>query len=218
MLFLELLRFGCMHGRPLEHIPPEQTDAFEFEREVLLLTRTFSLLPATLYSAPWEGPLDHDLLGFNSIVKLLHRALRNVLESELAARVLRREFYAPPQCRRYFFFLFSVLFFFLSLLVPFLFLCCTCDEISLCTNDSKIILNIVQIVVPFSARAARTTVAVCSRVQHGSRHRIEAYAASKRRNQRKFVFFFKKKRGSACVTVTRKNAKNAFLFCFVLFF
>ena len=42
------------------------------------------------------GPLDHDLLGFNSIAKALHRALRNVLEAEFAARVLRRECTALP--------------------------------------------------------------------------------------------------------------------------
>ncbi len=60
-----------------------------------LLTRVFSLLACDLRAEAWEGPLDHDLLGFNSLVKALHRTLRNVLEAELTARVLRRELAAP---------------------------------------------------------------------------------------------------------------------------
>jgi hypothetical protein len=116
------LRLSFVHGLPLRHIPNEESESFDGEREVFLLTRVFSLLPATLRDVPWEGsyartvaycchskvsvtstvlclcvgPLDHDLLGFNSLAKAMHRALRNVLEAELAARVLRRECTALP--------------------------------------------------------------------------------------------------------------------------
>lgn len=62
-----------------------------------LLTRVFSMVPSNLREVAWEGPLDHDLLGFNSLIKALHRSLRNVVEGELLARVLRRDCTAPVQ-------------------------------------------------------------------------------------------------------------------------
>lgn len=91
MLVLELLRMGLLNGDAFHHYPPETTPQFDNELQVRLLTRVFSVLACNLRAEAWEGPLDHDLLGFNSLVKALHRTLRNVLEAELAARVLRRE-------------------------------------------------------------------------------------------------------------------------------
>jgi hypothetical protein len=97
MLVLELLRLGLLNGDALHHHPPETTPPFDSEQQVRLLTRVFSVLTCDLRAEAWEGPLDHDLLGFNSLVKALHRTLRNVLEAELTARMLRREHGTPVQ-------------------------------------------------------------------------------------------------------------------------
>mmetsp|Transcript_22919 Transcript_22919/g.38984 ORF Transcript_22919/g.38984 Transcript_22919/m.38984 type:complete len:702 (-) Transcript_22919:69-2174(-) len=95
MLALELLRLNKLNGSQLNHIPPEVSQSFDGEQQVLLLTRTFSILPCALLEEAWEGPLDHDLLGFNSLMKAIHRSLRNCLEADLLARVLRREHRTP---------------------------------------------------------------------------------------------------------------------------
>jgi len=54
--------------------------AYPNEREIALLTRVFTLLPMRLLEKSWEGPIDHDLMGFNSIVKALYKTLRNLME------------------------------------------------------------------------------------------------------------------------------------------
>ena len=95
MLLLELLRLGMLQGQALQFVPPSTAPSYDGEQEVRLLTNVFSVLQCQLKAEAWSGPLDHDILGFNSLVKALHRTLRNVLEAELVARVMRRECTAP---------------------------------------------------------------------------------------------------------------------------
>ncbi|MBM6387602.1 MAG: hypothetical protein JSY10_27080 [Paenibacillus sp.] len=45
-----------------------------------MLSRALSLLPMNLKSSPWSGPLNRDLLVFNSFVKALNRSYRNLCE------------------------------------------------------------------------------------------------------------------------------------------
>jgi hypothetical protein len=82
---LELLRLGHLHGMPLKTFLENKLEPVDKEREINLLTRIFSLLPGTMEEGrSWEGPIDPDLMGFNSIVKALYKTLRNLLEMLLA--------------------------------------------------------------------------------------------------------------------------------------
>jgi hypothetical protein len=55
-------------------------------KEIALISRLFSFLNATYSNSetPWNGPLDKDLMGFNSIVRTHVKALRNLAEMTLA--------------------------------------------------------------------------------------------------------------------------------------
>lgn len=92
-VFLELLRAKALHGRALVSVvgvaPPN-------EQEVALLSRVFSLLPLRTTQKAWSGPVDHDLMAFNSIVKVMYKSLRNLEEMLLVNLVLSRRALCEP--------------------------------------------------------------------------------------------------------------------------
>ncbi|CEI85850.1 hypothetical protein RMCBS344292_00299 [Rhizopus microsporus] len=50
------------------------------QKNIILLSRALSLLPIKLKNMQWSGPLNRDLLVFNSFVKALNRSYRNLCE------------------------------------------------------------------------------------------------------------------------------------------
>jgi hypothetical protein len=46
---------------------------------------------------PWSGPIDHELMGFNSIVKALQRSLRNLTEILTAHAVITHKARLSPE-------------------------------------------------------------------------------------------------------------------------
>jgi len=96
LLVIELLRTGYLNGNKLS-IVSSQLENYENEREISLLTRIFSILPAQTLERSWEGPVDHDLMGFNSIVKAVYRSLRNLIEMLLLRLFLKRKSKLPPK-------------------------------------------------------------------------------------------------------------------------
>ena len=58
-----------------------QRDSQKFyEQAALLTSRVCSLLPMQLGDGPWLSDVSKDLLAFNTIVKALHKTLRNLIE------------------------------------------------------------------------------------------------------------------------------------------
>jgi hypothetical protein len=92
-VFLELLRSKLLHGRALV---PVVGAAHPNEQEVALLSRVFSLLPLKTTQKAWSGPVDHDLVAFNSIVRVMYRSLRNLEEMLLTNLILTRRSTCEP--------------------------------------------------------------------------------------------------------------------------
>jgi hypothetical protein len=67
-------------------------------------TFSFAQWPAHLFDRtlasqdkPWSGPIDHELMGFNSIVKALQRSLRNLTEILTAHAVITHKARLSPE-------------------------------------------------------------------------------------------------------------------------
>lgn len=79
-IFLELLRSSHLHG---DTIHPS-TPAADNDPELSLISRVFSLISMNL-SEKWAGPIDRELMAFNSIVRAVYRTARNIVEMSLLA-------------------------------------------------------------------------------------------------------------------------------------
>ncbi|CAO3685598.1 unnamed protein product [Rhizopus stolonifer] len=82
---LELTRFEVLnnknYSKTYSRSLGNERKKLEFEQKnVILLSRALSLLPIKHKSAQWSGPLNRDLLVFNSFVKALNRSYRNLYE------------------------------------------------------------------------------------------------------------------------------------------
>jgi hypothetical protein len=77
-IFLELLRNGHIHGQPLH----PSTPAADNDPELSLISRVFSLISMDL-TEKWAGPIDRELMAFNSLVRAVYRTARNVVEMSL---------------------------------------------------------------------------------------------------------------------------------------
>jgi len=78
---IELLRLGLLTSSPFS--PTEDggiESLYEKSPERFLIARVLSVLSADIKNVPWSGPLDQDLMAFNSILKALYRSLRNLIE------------------------------------------------------------------------------------------------------------------------------------------
>jgi hypothetical protein len=97
LLVLELLRRNAITATKLGMLPHRiSCKAFPHEKEVLLLSRVFSILSMKFYKdKTWEGEIDHDLMGFNSITKSMSRSLRNLFEMQLLNIFLRHKSNIP---------------------------------------------------------------------------------------------------------------------------
>lgn len=79
-IFLELLRSSHLHGLPLHPSTPSADN----DPELSLISRVFSLISMNL-TEKWAGPIDRELMAFNSIVRAVYRTARNIVEMSLLA-------------------------------------------------------------------------------------------------------------------------------------
>ncbi|KAL1919389.1 uncharacterized protein VTP21DRAFT_2082 [Calcarisporiella thermophila] len=93
LLAFELIKHGVLkadhYSRTYHGAPSIGTDAEK--KHVLLITRTLSLLPMQFHNSPWTGPLNRELLCFNSFVKAGARTLRNLFEMLILSMFLHGE-------------------------------------------------------------------------------------------------------------------------------
>merc|ERR1711972_627760 len=98
LVALEMMKFGRLSGEPFEpaqadkHFPehvnyPKSADPGM--KAVLLLSRVMSLVPMRLKNDMWNADVDFDLAAFHSLVRILKRALRQLVEASLASILLK---------------------------------------------------------------------------------------------------------------------------------
>ncbi|XP_049848685.1 uncharacterized protein LOC126316439 isoform X2 [Schistocerca gregaria] len=83
---LELLKSKRLNSAQLIPNPLDE----DLEPELILSTRIFSLLHMQLCQQGWSGPIDQDLLAFNSLIRACFRTLRNLFEMVSLNFVLNR--------------------------------------------------------------------------------------------------------------------------------
>mmetsp|Transcript_19667 Transcript_19667/g.45332 ORF Transcript_19667/g.45332 Transcript_19667/m.45332 type:complete len:240 (+) Transcript_19667:3-722(+) len=95
LVALEMLKFGILADTPFEAadkpFPPQvgyPRDADAATRATLLLSRLMSLVPMKLKNDMWNADVDFDLAAFHSLVRILKRALRQLVEASLASVLL----------------------------------------------------------------------------------------------------------------------------------
>lgn len=93
VVLFELLRYGALSGIPLTHAVA--TTVSDASPEVTLISRCVSLCAMKTKAEAWTGPVDRDLMGFNCMVKALHRSLRNVAEMLALGLLLRKQAKVP---------------------------------------------------------------------------------------------------------------------------
>jgi len=97
LLVVELLRHGYLNSNRLNLIPSPSIPQDLHSKQLTLLSRVFTLLSMRFRpDKAWEGEIDQDLMAFNSIVKALHRSLRNLFEMVTLSIFLRHKSIVAP--------------------------------------------------------------------------------------------------------------------------
>eukprot|EP00812_Abedinium_dasypus_P006697 NODE_1848_length_1049_cov_327.656942.p1 GENE.NODE_1848_length_1049_cov_327.656942~~NODE_1848_length_1049_cov_327.656942.p1 ORF type:complete len:283 (-),score=94.88 NODE_1848_length_1049_cov_327.656942:184-948(-) len=99
LVALEMMKFGVLSGEPFDaaqaHRPfPEQVKyptppVAPKTKAILLLSRVMSLVPMKLKNDMWNADVDFDLAAFHSLVRILKRALRQLVEASLGSILLK---------------------------------------------------------------------------------------------------------------------------------
>mmetsp|Transcript_90628 Transcript_90628/g.259153 ORF Transcript_90628/g.259153 Transcript_90628/m.259153 type:complete len:760 (-) Transcript_90628:224-2503(-) len=100
LVALELLKWGGLNGEPFEPAQierpfPQQVEYPDPKRvdtrtkAVHLLSRVMSLVPMKLKNDMWNADVDFDLAAFHSLVRILKRALRQLVEASLTSVLLK---------------------------------------------------------------------------------------------------------------------------------
>merc|ERR1719264_377228 len=97
MVALAMMQFGVLTGEPFDPQHdrpfPEQVQypktADASTKALLLLSRCMSLVPMKLKNDMWNADVDFDLAAFHSLVRILKRALRQLVEASLASILLK---------------------------------------------------------------------------------------------------------------------------------
>mmetsp|Transcript_9268 Transcript_9268/g.25991 ORF Transcript_9268/g.25991 Transcript_9268/m.25991 type:complete len:748 (-) Transcript_9268:242-2485(-) len=97
LVALEMMKFGVLSGEPFDAADrkfPEQVNyptapVQPRMKAVLLLSRVMSLVPMKLKNDMWNAEVDFDLAAFHSLVRILKRALRHLVEASLASILLK---------------------------------------------------------------------------------------------------------------------------------
>jgi hypothetical protein len=103
LILLELFRQGLLTGQTIPQHKSNPINERKFEvlvayppevpesqrTSINLLARVLMLLPATVAEDAWTGPIDYSLLQFYSVVRLISKSFRFVLESEITSQFLQ---------------------------------------------------------------------------------------------------------------------------------
>jgi len=100
LVALELMKFGFLSGEPFD--PAQEDRPFPEQvnyprsagvdprtKAVLLLSRVMSLVPMKLRNDMWNADVDFDLAAFHSLIRVLKRALRQLVEASLGSLLLK---------------------------------------------------------------------------------------------------------------------------------
>jgi len=99
LVALEMMKFGVLSGEPFDAAQAERPFPPQVEyptspvqprvKAVLLLGRVMSLVPMKLRNDMWNADVDFDLAAFHSLVRILKRTLRQLVEASLASVLLK---------------------------------------------------------------------------------------------------------------------------------
>jgi len=99
LVALEMMKFGVLSSWPFDAAQadrpfPEKVNypvapVQPRTKAVLLLSRVMSLVPMKLKNDMWNADVDFDLAAFHSLVRILKRTLRQLVEASLASILLR---------------------------------------------------------------------------------------------------------------------------------
>mmetsp|Transcript_98390 Transcript_98390/g.275530 ORF Transcript_98390/g.275530 Transcript_98390/m.275530 type:complete len:753 (+) Transcript_98390:180-2438(+) len=99
LVALEMLKFGMLMPEPFEPAVlekgfpkdvnyPKAATADDTAKATLFLSRVMSLVPMKLKSDMWNADVNFDLAAFHSLIRILKRALRQLVEASLASVLL----------------------------------------------------------------------------------------------------------------------------------
>merc|ERR1719464_1894106 len=93
------MKFGVLNGEPFDAAQPERpfpgpvnypkSPVDSHTKSGLLLSRVMSLVPMRLKNDMWNADVDFDLAAFHSLVRILKRALRQLVEASLTSILLK---------------------------------------------------------------------------------------------------------------------------------
>merc|ERR1719464_1452629 len=93
------MKFGVLNGEPYDPAHPDRPfpDQVNYPQQpvqprmkaILVLSRCMSLVPMKLKNDMWNADVDFDLAAFHSLVRILKRALRQLVEASLASILLK---------------------------------------------------------------------------------------------------------------------------------
>lgn len=99
LVALEMMKFGVLSGEPFDAaqedrpFPPQveyPTSPVDTQtKAILLISRVTSLVPMKLRHDMWNADVEFDLAAFHSLVRILKRALRQLVEASLASILLK---------------------------------------------------------------------------------------------------------------------------------
>jgi len=99
LVALEMMKFGVLSGEPFDAAQPDRPFPEQVgypkqpvemrTKSVLLLSRVMSLVPMKLKNDMWNADVDFDLAAFHSLVRILKRTLRQLVEASLASILLK---------------------------------------------------------------------------------------------------------------------------------
>jgi len=102
LVALELMKFGVLSGEPFDAAQDERPFPEQVQypkssnvqpveprtKAVLLLCRVMSLVPMKLRNDMWNADVDFDLAAFHSLLRVLKRTLRQLVEASLSSVLL----------------------------------------------------------------------------------------------------------------------------------
>lgn len=96
---VEMMKFGVLSGEPFDAAMADRPFPAQVEyptspvqprvKAVLLLGRVMSLVPMKLKNDMWNADVEFDLAAFHSLVRILKRTLRQLVEASLASVLLK---------------------------------------------------------------------------------------------------------------------------------
>merc|ERR1719191_2558205 len=94
-----MMKFGVLNGDPFDAAAgtkafPDQVQypsgaVDPYTKSIMLLSRVMSLVPMKLKHDMWNADVDFDLAAFHSLVRVLKRTLRQLVEASLASILLQ---------------------------------------------------------------------------------------------------------------------------------